>query len=509
MSLVKTNQISLSAAIEASLGTLPGSPAWALMEPNTINKFGASITKVARSPISRLRQRRKGTTTDLESSVEFECDFTGSAFKYLARGVVQAAWTSPAAIQAGALFQTLAAVATGNKYTHSAITAAIPVGRLVYARGFSTAGNNGLGVVNGSPSTTQTPVSGLTLADETPSNASGALLELAGVRSAVGDLDITVSGTTGTLTSTTLDFTTLGVMAGQLIYIGGLTSTNRFASGRHGAARIVSVAAHSMALDKIRTSPAATTLQTEANTTQALDLLFGRFLRNVDVEHADYLQQSFQFEAAYPDLNGLGSDGYEYAAGNYIDTMSVNMPGQDKATVTFGCIGTDTAAATTSRASGASTPVQPVETEAMNTSSDIARLRVEIADHTGLSTCFKSLTVTLANGVTREKCLGSLGSLGLNTGNFLVDIQAKATFDNIAVTSAIRDNATVSMDWVLRNGDGAVGFDLPSMTLGDGAKELPVGESVLISLKGEVFADPILGTSIGVSLFPAFPTDPN
>jgi len=510
MSLVKTNQISLSAAIEASLAVLPGSPAWVLQEPNTVNKFGATITKVARSPISRLRQRRKGTTTDLESSVEFECDFTGSAFKYFARGLVEADWTAtPYAIQAGALYQDLRAETTGSQYEHDALTAAIPVGRLVFARGFSTAGNNGLSVVSGSPTTTVTPVTGLTLTDETPGNTSGALLEVAGVRSAVGDVDITVTGTTGTLTSTVLDFTTLGIMEGQLIYIGGLTSTNRFASGRHGAARVVSVAANAIALDKIRTTPAATALATEANTTIALDILFGRFLRNVDVEHASYLLQSFQFELAYPDLNGLGSDGYEYAEGNYGDTMSINMPGQDKATVTFGFIGTDCDAATTSRASGASTPVNPVETEAMNTSSDVARLRIENVDHDGLSTCFKSMTVTLANGVTREKCLGSLGALGLNTGNFLIDIEAKATFDNIEVTEAIRNNETVSLDWVLSNGDGAVGFDLPALTLGDGAKEFPVGETVLISLKGEVFADPILGTSIGISLFPVFPSDPN
>lgn len=507
MSLVKTNEISLSVAVEASLGVLPGSPTWDLLEPNTINSFGATITKVARNPISKLRQRRKGTTTDVESGVEFEADLTGQCFKKLAEGFVFASFSTfnGSVIQAGSNFQDLVAETTGSQYQHDALTGAIPVGRLVYARGFSIAGNNGLSVVSGSPSTTVTPVTGLTLTDEVPGNTSGATLEVCGVRTAVGDIDITVTGTTGTLTSTTLDFTTLGLIVGQLIHIGGLTSTNRFASGRYGAARVTSIAANALGLDKIRTTPAATALQTEANTTQAIDILFGRFLRNVDVDSASYLSRSYQFELAYPDLSAVGVDGYEYAEGNYGDTMSINLPGQDKATVTFGFVGTDTDVATTVRASGASTPVIPVETVAYNTSADIARLRVENVDHDGLSTCFKTLTVTLANGVTAEKCLGSLGALGLNTGNFLVDIEAQVTFDNVEVTEAIRNNETVTMDWVLKNGDGGIAFDIPAMTLGGGDKEFPVGETVLINLKGEAFLDPTLGTSIGISLFPVYP----
>lgn len=514
MSLVKTNEISLSVAIEASLGVLPGSPSWDLLEPNTINSFGATITKTARNPISRLRQRRKGAITDQESGVEFETDLTGQAFKKLSEAFVFARFSvfNGNQIQAGALFQDLVAETTGSQYQHDALAGAIPVGRLVYARGFSIAGNNGLSVVSGSPTTTVTPVTGLTLIDEVPGNTTGATLEVCGVRTAAGDIDITVTGTTGVLSSTTLNFTTLGLTVGQLIYIGGLPTSGaitRFLTGRHGSARVTSIAANALGLDKIRTTPAATALATEANVAQTIDILFGRFLRNVDVEHASYVERSMQFELAYNNLAGIGTDGYEYAKGNLGDTMSVNMPGQDKATVTFGYVGTDTPAATTSRASGAATPVQPVETVAFNTSTDLARLRVENVDKEGLTTCFKSLVFTMANGVTPEKCLGSLAALGMNTGNFLVDLEAQVTFDNIEVTEAIRNNETITMDWVLKNGDGAIGFDIPALTLGGGDKEFPVGETVRINLTGEAFADPILGTSVGLSLFPVFPSDAN
>lgn len=81
MGRVTTNSLALAAARESSLGTLPGSPVWRLLEPNTINNFGSTITKVARNPISQSRQRRKGIITDLDSAVEFEADLTLSVFR--------------------------------------------------------------------------------------------------------------------------------------------------------------------------------------------------------------------------------------------------------------------------------------------------------------------------------------------------------------------------------------------------------------------------------------------
>jgi hypothetical protein len=70
------------------------------------------------------------------------------------------------------------------------------------------------------------------------------------------------------------------------------------------------------------------------------------------------------------------------------------------------------------------------------------------------------------------------------------------------VTAAIRQNTTVTMDFILQNDDGAIAVDLPSITLGGGDREFPANESVLMNVNTQAFADPVLNTSIGVSLFP-------
>src|SRR5258705_6940199 len=94
MGRVLTNNTYLAYAIEQSLGVLPVSPVWFLTEPNTISAYGANPTKVSRSPISKLRQRRKGTIVDQESPTEIEEDLTMTAISHFVEAFVYAAATN-------------------------------------------------------------------------------------------------------------------------------------------------------------------------------------------------------------------------------------------------------------------------------------------------------------------------------------------------------------------------------------------------------------------------------
>lgn len=490
MGRVLTNNMTLQVAAEDSLGVLPGSPVWQLLEPNEINNFGASITTVARSPISKARQRRKGTVTDLDSAVEFGADLTLDHFQDFAEGFMFANFVGP-----DVLVPTAVTGGATDEYTVPTMTAAVPAGTLLYARGFAQAANNGLKVAD-TGTTTTVPVT-TDLADEA-SPATNVELAICGVRSATGDLDVDANGN---LTSTVLDFTTLDLTVGQAIWVGGDAAINRFTNAANkGFARITAIAANLLTLDK-----KGQAFVTEANTTQAVDLYFGRFLRNVSVDDSDYLERSFHFELASPNLGAGGATAYEYAKGNYCNTLGFELPLTDKATMTVAFVGTDTDVPTTSRATGASTPISPLLTGAFNTSADIARLRITEVDETGLSTDFSSLAFNINNNVSPEKVLGQLGAKYLNTGNFEIDIESTLLFTDGAVVEAVRNNTTVTMDFSIRNDDGALLVDVPSMTLGDGAREYPVNESVKINTTAMAFGDTTLGYSVGISLFPYAP----
>lgn len=504
MGRISTNNISLSYAAETSLGVAGTS--WRLLEPNDIGTYGASLSTVAREPISKDRARRKGTIVDLDSAVEFESDLTMSSAWDFAEGFMMAVST-----QADLRFE--AANATGTGMTVPALTAA-QAGKLQYAatglasllkaRGYALSANNGLLALGGAATSldTELTISGLS-AETAPAKA---LLEIAGVRCETSDLALTVTGSTATLTSgggagAAVDFTALGLTAGQMIHIGGLTSARQL-TGSKGYARITAIAAGSLSLDKLDAG-----LATASGSGDDVDLLFGQYLRNVATDHADFLERSYTFEMALPGLDTANATMYEYAVGNYANTLSFNVPLADKSTMSFGFAGTDAQppVAAGSRKSGASAAPAPNATEAVNTSADVLRLRVQDTDENALTSCFTDLTLSLNNNVSPEKCIGTLGATYMNTGNFLVDLEAEVLFTESGVADAIRNNETVSMDMVLRNGDGALALDIPSLTLGDGAKSFPVNESVKMSLSGAAFNDDTLGNSLGLSTFPAAP----
>lgn len=498
MSRVSTNLVSLAYAIETSLGVLPGSPTWKLVEPNNISSYGPEITTTPRNPMSKNRQRRKGTTTDLDSNAEWDGDLTMEHFIDFAEAFCFAQFTGP--IKFGPMeTDSVSAVTGSNSFTVSA-NGDLTAGTLVYARGFTNSENNGLHVVDSGSTGTDLVVTSTLVAEASP--PANATVEICGVQGTSGDIQVDSSGD---LISTTLDFTTLDLTVGQAIWVGGVADATRFGTSaspatERGFARVTAIAANKLTLDK-----KAATWGADTGTGKTIHVYFGKFLRNVSVDDTDYLERSLQFEAAYPDLEAVGTDGYEYSKGNYSNQMEISLPLTDKAGVTFGFIGTDTDPATTTRATGAASAIEPKQTVAFNTSADIARLRITEVDETGLTTYFKDLTLTINNNVSPEKVLGTLGAAFMNTGNLDIDVATTCLFTNRDVTAAIRNNTTVTMDFSLRNDDGGLFFDIPACTLGGGGKNFPENESVTIEVPAMAFEDPTLGTSIGISLFGYLP----
>ncbi len=283
-----TNNFSLQYAIEESIGVLSGSPVWKLLEPNTIGAFGASISTVARSPISKNRQRRKGTVTDLDSSVEFEADLTMEHFIDFIEGFMFANLVGPVKVVPSAT--------TTGSYTVPTMLAALSEVTLVFARGFINPINNGMKIVDTGGTVTDIPIKVDTLVVETPPATQNVTLEVCGFQFVAGDLDVDANGN---LVSTAKDLTELDLTPGQFIWIGGAIAANQFTEAANsGYARVVSVAAGLLTIDK-----KSQTFVTEADATQLVDLYYGQFIKNVGVDDAEYLERSFHFAGAADNLD--------------------------------------------------------------------------------------------------------------------------------------------------------------------------------------------------------------
>lgn len=509
MPRVVTNDTTLSYAEEASLGVLPGSPEWFELQPNSIRAFGITPATEQRTPIGQARARRKGIVTDLDSAVEFEADLT----LFHLRQFIEAFLFSQAV---GAdSFITSAATATG--YTVPALSAGA-AGRLtyggaaakslVYVRGFADDANNGLKPVTAAHAGGATEIKAAGNVAEVPAATTLVEVSVAGVRGAAGDIEVDANGD---IISTVLDFTTLGLVAGQVIHVGGIDVIHQFFNEENlGFVRLRTIAAHKLTIDK-RDQDFVVDDGTDTGgggAALAIDLLFGQFVRTVPMDHADYLEKSLQFELASPNLMTGPVDGYEYAIGNLANAMSISIPLTGKATVTFGFMGTNTTDPSSVRATNAATAKGGGQEAAFGSASDIARLRVQDVDETGISTDFKSATFTLTNNVTAEKVIGNLGPKYLNVGMFEADIQNQMLFTNPEVIERIRCNETVGFDWALHNADGGAVFDLPAGTLTGGGREYPANATVLVNDTFAAYLDDAFGYTVGVSFFPVLPAQP-
>jgi hypothetical protein len=214
---------------------------------------------------------------------------------------------------------------------------------------FANTANNGLKVVAAASTSVAIKAPGLVAEAAAPA---GATVEVAGVQGATADFAINASLN---LQATAFNWATgTALLPGQFVFIGDLAgATNSFANAAdRGFARIRSVSATILVLDK-----KGTTFVADTGTGKNINVLFGKFLRNVPVDHADYLETTYQFELGYENLQVPGpGDEYEYATGNFPNEIAFDFSLTSKATMKCSFVGLNCANPTTSRATNAALP---------------------------------------------------------------------------------------------------------------------------------------------------------
>lgn len=460
----RTNATSMAIAVgcEADANTI-----WWNIPFNDISSFASTLDKVARTPISLDRQNRKGSVTNVTAAPAFTIDNTLD-FMYLFAPIMHfTKWKGDAATRkVSAVTATGYTVATGAVLTENT---------LVIARGFDKQANNGLKAVGSGATATTIPVTGLEI-EKPPALHS---LHFAGHRGVADDIGMDASGN---LTSTALDFTTLGINVGQYVYVTSLTTD--------GYARVTNISANILQLDNHREDPTADT-----GTGKTVDILFSSWCRNVPVNDADFSVNHMMIEVGYDLPTGRV---YEYADVAVMNTVGISLPLTDKSTLELATVSKDIRPATATRRLG--TWEDFTANELFNTSDDLGRLRLKDIDGNGLTTYFTECTVNVNNNVNPKNILGVLGAAGILYGNFEVTDSMTTLFTDLKVTQALRDNTTSSLELVLQNNDGAMLIDQPELTLGGGEKSFPVNDAVEIGLTNDVFGSKF-GYTQSVSLF--------
>lgn len=474
---IDSNVTGLRYAEEETLGVLPITPDWIPLEPNSYSDFGGEIETVARNPINPSRQRKKGVTTDLSASGGFSQDITQTNIQNLMQGFLFADLRRKAE-------QPVTSISGGgstNDYNVASETG-FAVGSLINATGFSEASNNGIKVVDAVSAGVVSVSSALT-DDGSPSDA--AIVEV-GVEAGAGDIDVDASGSLPALTSTTLDFTTLGLIPGEWVFVGGDAGTNQFSSStNNGFARIRTIEANRLSFDKTEAA-----MVDETGSGLSIRIFFGRVLKN---ELGSLIKRrSYQLERTLgaPDDSELAQIQSEYVIGAVPSELTFNMPSADKVTIDMSFVGTDTEQR--DGVAGVKSGNRPslTEADAFNTSSDFSRIKLaKVVDGdaapTDLFAFAQDLSITLSNNLDPNKALGVLGSFDITAGTLEVGGSMTAYFADTIATQSIRNNDDITIDLHMVKQNSGITFDLPLLSLGDGRPNVEQDQSITLPLSME------------------------
>jgi hypothetical protein len=272
-----------------------------------------------------------------------------------------------------------------------------------------------------------------------------------------------------------------------------------------GFAQILTLAAHLVTLKRRQWTVGAA----DTGVGKTIDIYWGRWLRNVAIDNADYLESSYQLELSLPGAAAAGATAYKYMQGAYVDQFEINAPLASliTSTITFcGARGTDPG---TARATGASTATPPLQQQAWNTTSQLLR-KPAIYDpgnaEAVVSNAVMSWKLLLNNNVSPQKQQGTLGAQSEIVGKCIVGLDLEVFYVQTDVELAIGDNRTLMFDVGLRNGDGGLLFDIPSFMLDEGDLKFPANGPVTLSPKVEAFRDGTYSYTLGMSIFPYLPS---
>lgn len=477
---IDSNITGLAYAEEAVLGSLPGengnpgSPVWNRLNPNSYNDFGGEVITVAPNPINPSRQRRKGVTTDLNASGGINHNFTFSNLRDLMQGLMFAderekGYEEPTAVTVGA-----------NDVYAVASTTGFLVGSLIKGQGFTNAANNALNSVVAVVADTSVEVATLTAEASPPT---GANIRVVGFEGASADLDVDNTGTLPAITSTVLDFTTLGLVPGQWIFVGGDTAGDQFANAaNNGFKRIRTIAANRLTIDK---SDAA--MVTETGTGLTIRLFFGDVIRNETGALIKRRSYNIERTLGAPDSALSAQIQSEVLIGAVPNEFTLNIPSADLLNADLTFVATDNA-----QRDGATGPKQtsvqePAVAKEYNTSSDVTRIRLSTvssvsAAPTALFAFITEGSISINNNVTPNKAVGVLGAFDVTAGTFTVSGSLTAYFADVAATQAVRNNSDVTLDIGFARDNQGVIFDLPLIALGDGRLSVEVDQPITLPL---------------------------
>lgn len=477
---IDSNITGLSYAEEETLKTLPTTPQWYRLEPNSYSDFGGKISTVERMPINPSRQRKKGVTTDLEASGGFNTDFTKNNLVKLLQGFFFADLRekfSTQPVNGTVIPITNVDAGLGEYQAASGLDGAV-AGSLIKASGFARPENNIVFVADTATSGAISTVE--TLVAEVPTG--GAKLEVVGHEFDAGVLTLNSVGADVYLENTTDDMTGFGLILGEWIFIGGNDTASTFDTAQ-GFARISEITSDRIYFDDVTFAPV-----TDAGASKTIQIYFGNVLKNENEPNL-IKRRSYNMERTLgSDDDGIQS---EYLVGAIPNEFKFNVPQTDKLNADLSFVAMDVEHRSGLIGVKAGDRNALFSEDAFNTSTDVFRLRMNVVDdlnvaNSALFTYVTEMNITIKNNVTPSKAVGTLGSFDATAGNFEVDASLSAYFTTVSAVDAIRQNKDVNCNAIFTQDNSGFVLDMPLLSIAGGNLNVEKDAPIKVPLETKV-----------------------
>ncbi|RLP22266.1 phage tail tube protein [Mesorhizobium sp. YM1C-6-2] len=366
---------------------------------------------------------------------------------------------------------------TTDTYVVASGGSAVVAGHLVRATGFSNSANNQ--IFRAASSTTTTIVgSSLSLSAETAPPAA-AKLKVIGFQGTSGDIAAAADG----LTSSSLDFTSLGLNIGGWIKIGGSAAGDKFATAAcNGWARITAIAQNALTLDNLPTG-----WTTDAGTGKTLKVWFGDQLKNgvltlgQTIERGFMGQQTPTYQVSRGMVAGQGEFGF---VSEQIATTSITFTGM-----------TGAQGAVTLDASPDAATMNPVMAAAVN----VGRI-AENGTAVGGPNYIRSARFTIQNNLRPIGGIRSDGLVGpedIGKGSVDVGVALETYFGSNSLLSKLFSGVATNINVRIAKDSQAMIWGVPRLTYTDGAANATAKNTdAMLPLTGQASKDTLTSAHI-------------
>lgn len=485
--LQSSNRVKIGKCREATYGVTPATPAFKTMRVTSAGLALNPQTVVSNEIISD-RQIRDTILVGYQAGGAVGGELSFKSADDDLEEALQGTWVNNPYIVVVMLDTEISDITATTATVVTPLGTPYKVGMLVLTGGFTTAANNGLLARVSSSTATTIVFPGATFSVEAAPIPVAAFLRVVGFQGAAGDL-VAVTAGGNALTSTALDFTTLGLVVGQWIKIGGTAAGNQLATAiDNDFARISAITATRLSFDRVPAGWVA-----DAGAAKTLQCFIGDFLINGSTKRTNTIERQYLDHSPVT---------YEYLRGQLLDSFALDVKASAIVTYTENFMGAD-AATQTSRFAGATDVAAPTN-DVLNAASNVGRIGFN-GVVVGSPNYVLHLALSINNNTRRQMAVGSLGAIGIGDGEFSVSGSIESYFGDKTVLDLIMNNTLTSIDFRVGRTDSnneSYIFDLPSVKLSGGSPSVSgKNTDVMLPASFQSLKDATLGYTIGVGRY--------